>query len=634
VDFSQFFNIFGGGPLAVIVAVVILVLIISFAASRYKVANANEALIISGARGNRVRDERGQLAAADTKGDQTSGTRQDKGIKVVVGGGAIVLPLVHRDGRISLLARQIQVRLDDAVTTQGIVVEVMGVATFKVGRTVEAIRNAAERFLNVDPTKIDEIVKNVLEGSLRSIVGTLTIEELIRERSKLMEQVQSAAKGDLETSGLEIDAFTIQSITDKSEYIKRLGEQEYAVVERDAAIAKAKADQESAVAQADAERITIEARQQVALRKAEADTATEAAAARAAQSAPLAQAEAQRQVVERQTELANLEAARKEKELLASVVRPAEAEAEAVARRADGERQAQIAAAQGAAEQVRLAGQAEADAIRARGEAEANALELRAEAYQKFNDAAVLQTVLAELPRIVAAAAEPMRGIGSMTVLSSDGASEVVRTATRTAAEGNAVIKGMTGIDIPDLVGAAMGSSASRTRRNTKPGGNGGNNGGAESSEEEADGQVDPAPFSSSDATSAAKRIRSEAQKAVKTGQKAVAKASADAAALDDKAAERLTDDVLGFDPQASADAALMAGLARLPRTARALLRGGLSRSSRLRALKLESLRNRMTNDSTSQGALDSLLESYPQLAEKTGADLLILLDSIEGTVR
>ena len=245
-------DLVGGGPLLIIIAVVIVALLASYVASRYRVANANEALIVAGSRGAKVRDEKGEVAAAGGRVD-------DKGIKVVVGGGTFVLPLVHKVGRLKLTARQISVALPDAVTSQGIKVAVQGVSTFKIGRDVESIRNAAERFLDSKDEQVDSIVKNVLEGSLRSIVGTLTIEELIMDRQKLLQQVQDSAKGDLATSGLQIDAFTIQSISDESGYIDLLGQQKLSVVERDARMAKATADQEAAVREAESEQIKIDA---------------------------------------------------------------------------------------------------------------------------------------------------------------------------------------------------------------------------------------------------------------------------------------------------------------------------------------------------------------------------------------
>ena len=434
-------------PFLGVAFVVILLLILAFVASRYKVAGANEALIVAGSRGSKVRDERGQAVSAPG----------DKGVKVVVGGGTLVFPLVNRVGKLKLTARQISVQLADAVTSQGIKVQVQGVATFKIGRDVESLRNAAERFLDAKPEQVDSIVKNVLEGSLRSIVGTLTIEELIRDRQKLLQQVQDAAKGDLATSGLQIDAFTIQSFSDESNYIELLGQQSVATVSRDARMAKASTDQEAAVREAEAQQIKINAARDVSLREAETRTQVAAAQARADQSGPLAQAEATQEVVRKQTELAQLEADRKEKELLSSTVKPAAAEAQAVIARAEGAKRARIAAAEADAETTRLEGGAEAQIVLTKGEAEAKALAMRADAYKQFNDAAIIQTVLAALPEIVRAAAEPMGKIDSLTVMSADGASDIVKNATRAVVESTTAIKGLTGLDVPNLISGALG---------------------------------------------------------------------------------------------------------------------------------------------------------------------------------
>ena len=434
-------------PFFAVAVVVIIILILAFVASRYKVAGANEAIIVAGSRGSKVRDERGQ--AVSTPGD--------KGVKVVVGGGTIVMPLLNRVGRLKLTARQINVSLSDAVTSQGIKVQVQGVATFKIGRDVESLRNAAERFLVAKPEQVDSIVKNVLEGSLRSIVGTLTIEELIRDRQKLLQQVQDAAKGDLATSGLQIDAFTIQSFSDESNYIELLGQQSVSTVTRDARMVKATTDQEAAVREAESQQIKINAARDVSLREAETKTQVAAAQARADQAGPLAQAEAQQEVVRKQTELAQLEADRKEKELLSSTVKPAAAEAQAVIAKAEGDKRARIASAEADAETTRLEGGAEAQIVLTKGEAEAKALAMRADAYKQFNEAAIIQTVLAALPDIVRAAAEPMGHIDSLTVMSADGASDLVKNATRAMIESTTAIKGLTGLDVPGLIGGSLG---------------------------------------------------------------------------------------------------------------------------------------------------------------------------------
>ncbi|MEA2628035.1 MAG: flotillin [Chloroflexota bacterium] len=434
-------------PFLAVTGVIILILLIAFVASRYKVASANEALIVAGSRGAKVRDEKGQVMSAPG----------DRGVKVVVGGGTFIRPLLDRVGKLKLTARQINVQLADAVTSQGIKVQVQGVATFKIGRDVESLRNAAERFLDAKPEQVDSIVKNVLEGSLRSIVGTLTIEELIRDRQKLLQQVQDAAKGDLATSGLQIDAFTIQSFSDESNYIELLGQQSVSTVTRDARIMKASTDQEAAVREAEAQQIKINAGRDVSLREAETKTQVAAAQARADQAGPLAQAEAQQEVVRKQTELAQLEADRKEKELLSSTVKPAAAEAQAVIAKAEGDKRAKIASAEADAETTRLEGGAEAQIVLTKGEAEAKALAMRADAYKQFNEAAIIQTVLAALPEIVRAAAEPMGHIDSLTVMSADGASDIVKNATRAMIESTTAIKGLTGLDVPSLIGGAMG---------------------------------------------------------------------------------------------------------------------------------------------------------------------------------
>src|SRR5207253_1190482 len=195
------FGIAGVGPLLVFGTVIVVALLIFYGASRYRVANANEALIVAGSAGAKVRDEKGQLMTP----------AGDKGVKVVVGGGTFVMPLIHRVGRLKLTVRQIDVVLGDAVTSQGIKVKVQG-----------------------------------------------------------------AAKGDLSSSGLQIDAFTIQSISDESGYVDLLGAQKLAVVEKDARMAKAAADQLASVREAEAEQIKIQAQRDVALKRAEAQVQTAA----------------------------------------------------------------------------------------------------------------------------------------------------------------------------------------------------------------------------------------------------------------------------------------------------------------------------------------------------------------------
>jgi flotillin len=557
---------FDSSVVVVFVAIIIVALLFAYLGSRYKVAGANEALIRSG-------------RATPLGGGEA-------GLKVVRGQGIVVLPLFHKIGKLKLTARQINVNLADAVSRQGIKVAVQGVATFKIGADDESIRNAAERFLDAQEEQVDSIVKNVLEGSLRSIVGTLTIEELNLDRQKFQQAVQDAAKGDLSTSGLQIDSFTIQAIRDESGYMDLIGQQETARRERDARMAKATADQEAAVREAEANQVKINAERDVSLRRAETETQIAAAEARAAQAGPLAQAEAQQEVTRKQTELADLEAARKEKELLTSTVRPAEADASAQVKRAEGEKLSRIAAAQADAERVKLAGQAEAAVnvtmgeanarvilvnaqseaektklegnaeagiVFSKGEAEAKALALRADAYRQFNEAAIIQTVLSMLPEIVRAAAEPMASIGTLTVVSTDGASDVVKNATRTVTEAGAVVKGLTGLDVPELISSAIRGGAAGGSGGSGGSGTGGSGGSSAGASSGTGGRRSPRPSGS--AASAGASGAAGAEPASATTQAAEAAAAVAAGEEATRAAVARVDESVRRAGQSTGDA-------------------------------------------------------------------------------
>jgi flotillin len=451
----------------VLATLAVLVLVALFAAQRYRVAGANEALVISGARGSKVRDEKGDLI-----------TVHDQGVKVVVGAGTFTWPLVNKVGRLQLTARQVEIGLaheNAAVTKQGVGVLITGQAMFKIAREPERLRAAAERFIGEPDSQIETMVKKVLEGSLRSIAGTLTIEELITDRDRFQQAVSEAARGDLEASGIHIDALTITSIRDTKGYIEQLGEKNLASVQRDARIAKASASQEAAVKENEAQRVIIQAERDREIARAEAHKVTAKAQAEADQSGPLAQATATKDVIKEQTELAELDAVRREKELLGTTVKPAEAERRAAIVKAEGARQAAILAAEAHAQQLQLTGEAEGAAnvargraaaqvteisgaaegaaILARGQAEARSKELLAEAYRKFDEAAILLQTLPLVPPIVREAAAPLGNIDSITVIDPAGASKLTDTVVRTAAEGTAIAKSLLGVDLAELMG-------------------------------------------------------------------------------------------------------------------------------------------------------------------------------------
>jgi len=451
----------------VLATLAVIVLVALFAAQRYRVAGANEALVISGARGSKVRDEKGDLVSI-----------HDQGVKVVVGAGTFTWPLVNKVGRLQLTARQVEIGLaheNAAVTKQGVGVLITGQAMFKIAREPERLRAAAERFIGEPDSQIETMVKKVLEGSLRSNAGTLTIEELITDRDRFQQAVSEAARGDLEASGIHIDALTITSIRDTKGYIEQLGEKNLASVQRDARIAKASASQEAAVKENEAQRIIIQAERDREIARAEAHKVTAKAQAEADQSGPLAQATATKDVIKEQTELAELDAVRREKELLGTTVKPAEAERRAAIVKAEGLRQATILAAEAHAQQVQLTGEAEGAAsvargraaaqvteisgaaegaaILSRGQAEARSKELLAEAYRKFDEAAILLQTLPLVPPIVREAAAPLGNIDNLTVIDSAGASKLTETVVRTAAEGTAIAKSLLGVDLAELMG-------------------------------------------------------------------------------------------------------------------------------------------------------------------------------------
>src|SRR6266576_2394503 len=396
----------------VLAALAVLVLIALFAAQRYRVAGANEALVISGARGSKVRDDKGDLV-----------TTHDQGVKVVVGAGTFVWPLLNKVGRLQLTARQVEIGLaheNAAVTKQGVGVLITGQAMFKIAREPERLRAAAERFIGEPDSQIETMVKNVLEGSLRSIAGTLTIEELITDRDRFQQAVSEAARGDLEASGIHIDALTITSIRDTKGYIEQLGEKNLASVQRDARIAKASASQEAAVKENEAQRIIIQAERDREIARAEAHKVT-----------AKAQAEGLRQ----------------------ATILAAEAHAQQVQLTGEAEGAASVARGRAAAQVTEISGAAEGAAILSRGQAEARSKELLAEAYRKFDEAAILLQTLPLVPPIVREAAAPLGNIDNLTVIDPAGASKLTETVIRTAAEGSAIAKSLLGVDLAEIMG-------------------------------------------------------------------------------------------------------------------------------------------------------------------------------------
>ncbi|MEV0738629.1 SPFH domain-containing protein [Streptomyces sp. NPDC050549] len=436
------------------VAVVAVLLLIGLFKSMWRVAEPNEALIISGSK------------------HRTEGLEEGMGFRIVTGRGTLVLPGVQAVRKISLDLNETELHVD-CVTTQGIPLKVRGVVIFKVGDDFVSIANAGRRFLD-QQKMMSERVHNVFAGHLRSIVGGLTVEDMIRDREKLTGQTRAACGTEMEKLGLIVDSLQIHEIEDPTGYIKNLAMPHAAAVQRDARIA-----------QAEANRLATEAEQKAAARMSEATRDSEIlqagyqaerdkAAAKARQAGPLADAAARQDVVVQETRIAELDALRREQQLQADVRKPADAQAYETRARAEAERDARISAAQAKAKETELAALAEAsriktaanaeaeatqargaaaatatratgeaeaaaaqakglaaaEATRAQGLAEAEAIKARAAALAENQEAVVAQQLAENWPEIVRAGASAFGSVDNMVVLNgADGMAEMLTKA-------------------------------------------------------------------------------------------------------------------------------------------------------------------------------------------------------------
>src|ERR1700710_1739357 len=260
--------------MVVIAGAVVGVLILIFIAFKltWRVAEPNEALIISGLRQH-------------TPSDQVS---ESLGFKIVTGKGVLVIPGVQTVRRLSLDLREAELAID-CVTHQGIPLGLKGVVIFKVGDDFTSIANAARRFLD-QQAEVDKRVHNVFAGHLRAIVGNMTVEEMIRDREKLTSLTRESSGTEMEKLGLIVDSLQIQEIDDPTGYITNLGRPHAAAVERDARIAQAQADRAATEAEQIADALKAEARRDSQIKQAGYQAEIDQAAAQAKQSGPLAEA--------------------------------------------------------------------------------------------------------------------------------------------------------------------------------------------------------------------------------------------------------------------------------------------------------------------------------------------------------
>lgn len=459
--------------------VLLLVLLVIYILSRIKVAGPNEAFIVTGRKGRSVEGADG-IFATDLSGQ-----------KVVMGASVFVMPVVQKLQVLGLSSRRIHVEIQGAVSKQGIRANLQGVAIVKVGGTEDAIRAAAQRFLN-QQAEIDEFTREVLAGALRSIVGRLTIEEIIRDRTAFASAVAEEAEHSMTNQGLVLDTFQLQDILAEGTYLQDLGRPEAARVLKDAAIAEAVARQEAEQARLLAEESIAIANRNLALKQAAILAETDAAKAQSAAAGPLAEAERQQFILAEQRKVAEQNAELKQRQLDTEVRKPADAqrykvEQEAEARKnsaildAEARRQATIAAAQASAEQSRLTGEgerarraalaqatelegaAEAAAILAKGNAEAAAMQSKADAFAVYGEAALLDLLLRVLPQVVEAASAPVAAIDKITVISTDGASALTKTVAANVAQGIQLGTDLTGIDLTQLLSRLSGVATAST---------------------------------------------------------------------------------------------------------------------------------------------------------------------------
>jgi flotillin len=415
-----------------IVVAVLVILVVLFRMS-WRIAEPDEALIISGFR------SRGALDGPGGK----------MGFRIVTGRGALVVPGVTKVRTLSLEAHESEIQVP-CVSQQKIKLDLRGVVVYKVGDDFPSIANAARRFLDRPAAELESKVQNVFVGHLRGIAGSLTVEEMISDQDKFAQQVRDRCSQEMESFGLVIDSFQIQEVTSPSSYIENLAVPHQAEVERNARIARATADRDAVAQEQTAAAQIASSVRDTEIKKAGFQAEIDRANQNAAQQGPLAQATARQAVVQEETKVAELQAEQKEQQLQVDVRRPADAEAYKQTTLATAGRDVTIRQAEAAAQQVRLNaeaqaaamkiqaeaqagatrinGQAEADAIRARGlaeadairarmEAEAAGIERRAAALSQNQEAVIAQQIAENLPAIVAAAASPFEHVGSFTVL-------------------------------------------------------------------------------------------------------------------------------------------------------------------------------------------------------------------------
>jgi len=414
------------------------------------------------------------------------------GTEVYCGKGALIFPMVQTCRELSLELMSFDVApQQNLYTKQGVAVTVEAVAQIKVKSDRESILTAAEQFLTKRPDQREALIRLVMEGHLRGIIGQLTVEQIVKEPEMVGDRMRSTCADDMSKMGLEVVSFTIKEVRDKNDYITNMGRPDVARIKRDAEVATAEADRDIAIKRAEATRAAAVAKAQADQERVAAETASLAKQAEAQRDLDIkkasyldatkkAQAQADKsyeietniqqqhviaeavkvQQVEReaQVKVQEAEIARRERELIATVLKQAEIERQRIETLANAERQRLISEAEGKASSIRAQGEAEAEIIFKKGDAEARAMNVKAEAFQEYNQAAVVDKLISGLPEVVRALSEPLSKVDKVTIVSTGdgnaaGAYKLTGDITRIAAQVPALFEALSGMKVSDLIG-------------------------------------------------------------------------------------------------------------------------------------------------------------------------------------
>ena len=413
-----------------------------------------------------------------------------RGTRVVKGHGTIIFPMIENCRGLSLELMSFDVApQQDLYTKQGVAVTVEAVAQIKVKSDTESILTASEQFLTKVPQEREGLIRLVMEGHLRGIIGQLTVEEIVKQPEMVSDRMRSTCADDMNKMGLEVISFTIKEVRDKNEYITNMGRPDVARIKRDADVAAAEADRDTAIrralaqreaavakAQADQERVQAEtvslakqaeAQRDLEVKKAQYQEVTKRQQAQADKAYDIQTAIMQQQVTaeqvkvqqvekEQQVKVQEAEIARREKELIATVLKQAEIERQRIETLAAAEKQRLIAEAEGRASSIRAQGQAEAEIIFKKGESEAKAMNVKAAAYQEYNQAAVIDKLFSSLPEIVKGLAAPLANVDKITVVSTgngdaSGMNKITGDLAKMAAQVPALFETLSGVSMTDL---------------------------------------------------------------------------------------------------------------------------------------------------------------------------------------